>query len=63
MLFDVVILCQTLVIMETVVAIRMSDELRKKLQALADADRRKLSDYIRVQLETLTEPQQAKGKK
>lgn len=37
---------------ETVI-IRVSKELKKALQKLADADRRKLSDYLRIQLEDL----------
>lgn len=41
--------------METQIVIRMSEELKKSLQKLADADRRKLSDFVRVQLEILVE--------
>jgi hypothetical protein len=35
--------------------IRMTPELRKKLQQLADQDHRKLSDFIHLQLEKLVE--------
>lgn len=48
--------------METILTIRIKDELKKSLQKLADADRRKLSDYVRVQLEILVESSK-KGKK
>jgi predicted DNA-binding protein len=37
-----------------IVPVRMTTELKEKLQKLADKDSRKLSDYIRVQLEKLT---------
>lgn len=46
--------------METQIVIRMSDELKKSLQKLADADRRKLSDFVRVQLEILVESKKVK---
>ena len=39
---------------ETIV-IRVDSELKMKLQRLADRDKRKLSDYIRLQLEKLVE--------
>lgn len=39
---------------ETIV-IRVDSELKMKLQKLADRDKRKLSDYIRLQLEKLVE--------
>jgi len=35
----------------TSVNIRMTDELRGELQRLADANKRKLSDYVRIVLE------------
>ena len=31
--------------------VRIPSDMKEKLQALADADRRKLSDYIRIILE------------
>lgn len=36
------------------ILIRVAPELKKKLQAMADKDSRKLSDYIRLQLEAIT---------
>lgn len=39
---------------ETIIA-RVSPELKEKLQKLADADSRKLSDYVRVQLKKIAE--------
>ncbi|MBK9731241.1 MAG: hypothetical protein IPO83_08120 [Chitinophagaceae bacterium] len=47
--------------METTLAIRISNDLKKSLQKLAVSDHRKLSDYVRIQLERLVESQ--KGKK
>jgi predicted DNA-binding protein len=35
------------------VGIRMTKELRDKLQAMADKDSRSLSDYIHIQLEKI----------
>lgn len=35
------------------IQVRVSDELKESLQKLADEDKRKLSDYVRVQLEKL----------
>lgn len=35
------------------IVIRVDDKMKKQLQKLADADRRKLSDYVRLQLEFL----------
>lgn len=46
--------------METTIGIRVSSELRKQLEKLAQDDRRKLSDYIRVQLELLVEKKSLK---
>jgi mRNA-degrading endonuclease RelE of RelBE toxin-antitoxin system len=40
---------------DTVINLRVNSSLKKDLQRLADADRRKLSDYIHVQLEILVE--------
>ena len=37
---------------ETII-LRVSQELKTGLQKMADADQRKLSDYIRIQLEKL----------
>ena len=42
--------------METSVNIRMNKELKKSLEKLAEQDHRKLSDFIRLQLERLVEP-------
>lgn len=39
--------------MNAVINIRIEEEIKKKLQAMADKDQRKLSDYIRLQLEKL----------
>ena len=38
-----------------VIQVRVSQELKDKLQKMADQDDRKLSDYIRVQLKQLTD--------
>ena len=38
---------------DTTIIIRVEEPLKKKLQAMADKDSRKLSDYIRLQLEKL----------
>lgn len=46
--------------METQIVIRMSNDLKKSLQKLADADRRKLSDFVRVQLEILVDSKKSK---
>ena len=40
---------------DNVINLRVSYGLKKELVKLADADRRKLSDYIHVQLEILVE--------
>ena len=32
------------------IVVRVDPELKNKLQKLADADQRKLSDYVRIQL-------------
>ncbi len=37
---------------ETII-LRVNSDLKKGLQKLADDDRRKLSDYVRIQLEKL----------
>ena len=37
------------------IAIRLDVETKKALQVLADNDKRKLSDFIRIQLEKLLE--------
>ncbi len=36
--------------MEEIIQIRITTELKDKLQKMADEDMRKLSDYVRVQL-------------
>lgn len=36
---------------DTSITIKVSDEMKESLQRLADADRRTLSDFIRLQLE------------
>lgn len=36
------------------IPLRVTPELKKKLQSLADKDHRTLSDFIRLQLEFLT---------
>jgi predicted DNA-binding protein len=41
--------------MDTQIVVRMTTELREALQALADKDKRKLADYVRVQLESIVE--------
>jgi predicted transcriptional regulator len=46
--------------METILTIRITNDLKKSLQKLADADRRKLSDFVRVQLEILVESKKVK---
>lgn len=38
---------------DTTIIIRVEEDLKKKLQVMADKDSRKLSDYIRLQLEKL----------
>lgn len=45
--------------MDTTIAVRISVELRQKLQALADADKRKLSDFIRIHLEKIADQKPA----
>jgi hypothetical protein len=44
-----------------IVPIRLTPELKKALQYMADKDSRSLSDFIRVQLSKIAEP--FKGKK
>ena len=46
--------CNTMAKQETLI-IRIDSELKAKVQLLADADHRTLSDFIRVQLIKLTE--------
>jgi predicted transcriptional regulator len=41
--------------MDEIITIRISKELKASLQKLADKDKRKLSDYIRLQLEAIVE--------
>lgn len=48
-------ICVKLCKMETTIGIRISKQLRKSLEKLAQEDKRKLSDYIRVQLENIVE--------
>lgn len=36
------------------IVVRVSPQLKANLQKMADSDRRKLSDYIRIQLENMT---------
>ena len=45
----------------TSVNIRMTDELRGELQRLAEANKRTLSDYIRIVLEEHAEVQRERG--
>ena len=45
---------------DTVINLRVNSNLKKELQKLADTDRRKLSDYIHVQLELLVEKSKKK---
>lgn len=40
---------------DTTIIIRVEQDLKNKLQTLADKDNRSLSDYIRLQLKKLTE--------
>ncbi|MBI3501984.1 MAG: hypothetical protein HY063_09330 [Bacteroidetes bacterium] len=40
---------------DKVIQVRVEQELAKKLQVMADADNRKLADFIRVQLIKLVE--------
>lgn len=42
--------------------LRLGGGLKKDLQKLADQDKRKLSDYIRIQLEKIVEISKKKGK-
>jgi predicted transcriptional regulator len=42
------------------IILRVDDELKKAIQQLADADSRKLGDYIRLQLQKLVEANKAK---
>lgn len=39
-----------------VIQVRVSPELKKKLQKMADKDDRKLGDFIRVQLKQFADP-------
>lgn len=47
--------------MDTQIVVRISNELKEQLQKMADKDRRKLSDFVRVQMELLVE--KSKNKK
>ena len=40
---------------DTFINLRINSNLKKELQKLAEADRRKLSDFINVQLQILVE--------
>jgi predicted transcriptional regulator len=40
---------------EKFIAIRIDEDLKRKLQIMADKDSRSLSDYIRLQLKKLVE--------
>lgn len=42
--------------------LRLGGGLKTDLQKLADQDKRKLSDYIRIQLEKVVETNKKKGK-
>lgn len=42
------------------IIIRVQPDLKNKLQQLADADRRKLSDFVRLQLEKIAAPKTTK---
>lgn len=46
---------------ETII-IRVSEELKADLVKLAEKDKRKLSDYVRVQIENMVESVKKKGK-
>ena len=48
---------------EIQIAFRVDIETRNALQLLADNDKRKLSDFIRIQLEKVLEADQSKKKK
>ena len=48
---------------EIQIAFRVDIETRNALQLLADNDKRKLSDFIRIQLEKVLEDNQSKKKK
>lgn len=39
--------------------LRLSNELKAGLQKLADADKRKLSDYIRIELQKIVDKKKA----
>jgi mRNA-degrading endonuclease RelE of RelBE toxin-antitoxin system len=45
---------------DTVIQIRVEPQVRVKLQKMADQDSRKLSDFIRLQLMKLVEPNKKK---
>jgi predicted transcriptional regulator len=47
--------------METTITIRLSEDLKKSLQKLADNDRRKLSDFIRLRLEEIANSKKKKS--
>ncbi len=46
--------------METIIAIRISSDLKKALQKLATSDQRKLSDYVRIQLQRIVDQSKLK---
>jgi predicted DNA-binding protein len=45
----------------TSVNVRMTDQLREELQRLADANKRTLSDYVRIVLEEHAEGQRGRS--
>jgi predicted transcriptional regulator len=46
----------------TTIILRVSNELKASLQKLADADSRKLSDFVRLQLSKLVDTPKKKTK-
>lgn len=51
----VVLRCIFAVMKTEMIPIRVDSDLKKKLKDMADKDRRTLSDFIRLQLEKLTD--------
>ncbi len=45
---------------DSVINLRVSEQLKKEIKKLADNDRRNLSDFINVQLEILVEKSKKK---
>ena len=43
-----------------VIQVKVTPELKKKVQQMADADRRNISDFVRVQIEKLIDEQKKK---